>query len=301
MYAIVFHAHQKLDRVARRHLRRYMPKNSFFPPTVKILHFEGNRGPDSAQLKRQLHGEQPWHFVDPFNPDDTELHELLDTHYDGLVKAISEKDEVHAAFQAAWLAHALVDGLTPAHHYPYEEELARLRGGETRHTRKGLTGRLYIKSPTIRESVLMSTKLVGPKGLLTNHAMFEAGVFAIIAPLSLNSGRPKQADLDHVREVGIIEVFKELALEIGQLHLYDRFMAGGWTLRLTRQVRKELAPRMVRMITLAWYAAIMDAQESKAKPPRRRAAPKTTKTTKTLKKPAKSRQPAKKAVTKASS
>jgi hypothetical protein len=272
MYAVFFHAHQKLDRVARRHLRRYLPKDGFFPKTVQILHFEGNRGPDSTHLKRQLTGEQPWHFIDPFNPDDTELHELIDVHYKGLVDALRAKDEVQSAFQAAWLAHALVDGLTPAHHYPYEEELARLRGGESRHTRKSLTGRLYVKSPTLRESILMSTKLVGPGGLLTNHATFEAGVYAIIKPLSLNSGRPKIADRKHVLDVGVVEVFKELALEIGELHLYDRYMAGGWTLRLTRQVRKELAPRMVRMITLAWYAAYTEAQTSP--PPKKRAAPK---------------------------
>lgn len=268
MYAIVFHAHQKLDRVARRHLKRYIPKDSFFPSSVQILHFEGGRGPDNAKLKRDIHGEQPWHFIDPFNPDDTELHELIDTHYDGLVEAIRKKDEVQAAFQAAWLAHTLVDGLTPAHHYPYEEELARLRGGEARHSRKGLTGRLYVKSPTVRESLLMSTKLVGPGGLLTNHATFEAGVYAIIRPLSLNSGRPAAADRAHVLEAGVVEVFKELALEIAELHLYDRYIAGGWTVRLTRQVRKELAPRMVRMITLAWYAAATEAQT--AAPPKKK-------------------------------
>lgn len=266
MYAIVFHAHQKLDRVARRHLRRYIPKDSFFPSSVQILHFEGGRGPDNAKLKRLEHGEQPWHFIDPFNPDDTELHELIDGHYLGLVDSLRKKDEVQAAFHAAWVAHSLVDGLTPAHHYPYEEELARLRGGATRHTRKGLTGRLYIKSPTLRESLLMSTKLVGPGGLLTNHATFEAGVYAIIRPLSLNAGRPKLADRQHVLEAGVVEVFKELALEIAEMHLYDRYIAGGWTVRLTRQVRKELAPRMVRMITLAWYAAATEAQTAAAKP-----------------------------------
>lgn len=261
MYAIVFHAHQKLDRVARRHLKRYIPDDAFFPPRTQITYFEAGRGPDNAKLKRQVNGEQPWHFIDPFNPDDTELHELIGIHYEGLVRALKDKDEVQSAFQAAWLAHALVDGLTPAHHYPYEEELERLRGGEARHTREGLTGRLYVKSPTIRESVLMSTKLVGPKGLLTNHAMFEAGAYALIAPLSLNSGRPGKADLDRVKEVGVVEVFKELSREVAELHLYDRFIAGGWTPRLARQVRKELAPRMVRMITLAWYCAYWEAEE----------------------------------------
>ncbi len=264
MYAVVFHAHQKLDRVARRHLRRYVPKDAFFPHSVQITHFEAGRGPDNAKLKRQINGEQPWHFIDPFNPDDTELYGLIDVHYKGLVKALKDKDEIQSAFQAAWLAHALVDGLTPAHHYPYEEELARLRGGEGRNTRKGLTGRLYVKSPTVRESLLMSTKLVGPKGLLTNHAMFEAGAYALIAPLSLNNGRPSKADLKHVREVGVTEVFKELSREVAELHLYDRFIAGGWTIRLTRQVRKELAPRMVRMITLAWYCAYCEAYPAQA-------------------------------------
>ncbi|MGH7193060.1 MAG: hypothetical protein ACREJM_05930 [Candidatus Saccharimonadales bacterium] len=266
MHSIVFHAHQKMDRVSRRHLKRYIPKGAFFPSSVRINHFESGRGPDSAKLKRQEGGGQPWHFVDPFNPDDTELHGLLEVHYDGLVKALQAKDEVQAAFQASWLAHALVDGLTPAHHYPYEEELQRLRGGESRHTREGLTGRIYVKSPSLRESLLMSTKLVGPKGLLTNHAMFEIGAYALIAPSSLNRGRPRQADLEHVLDVGVVEVFKELSREVADLHLYDRFIAGGWTPRLARQVRKELAPRMVRMITLAWYCAFMEAQaKAKAK------------------------------------
>jgi hypothetical protein len=259
MHAVIFHAHQKLDRVSRRHLRRHIPKDAFFPNGVQITYFEGKRGPDSAALKRQVQGEQPWHFIDPFNPDDTELHDLINVHYDGLVKALKAKDEVQAAFQAAWLAHALVDGLTPAHHYPYEEELERLRGGESRHTREGLTGRLYVKSPSIRESVLMSTKLVGPKGLLTNHAMFEAGAYALIRPLSLNSGRPSKADLDEVLQDGVVEVFRRLSREVANFRLYDRFIAGGWTPRLARQVRKELAPRMVRMITLAWYCAYMEA------------------------------------------
>lgn len=267
MHAIVFKAHQKLDRVSRRHLRRYLPQDAFFPGGVQITYFEGKRGPDSAKLKRQVQGEQPWHFIDPFNPDDTELHGLIGVHYDGLVKALRAKDEVQAAFQAAWLAHALVDGLTPAHHYPYEEELERLRGGESRHTREGLTGRLYVKSPSIRESVLMSTKLVGPKGLLTNHAMFEAGAYALIRPLSLNSGRPSKAELDEVLKKGVVEVFKRQAREVADLRLYDRFIAGGWTPRLARQVRKEMAPRMVRMITLAWYCAYMEANgEGKPKP-----------------------------------
>lgn len=263
MYAIIFHAHQKLDTVARRHLAKILPKDAFFPSNKQIRHFEGSNGPDGAKLKRQSEGEQPWHFVNPFDENDTELHTDISYHYMALVDALIQKDEVQASFQAAWLAHALVDGLTPAHHYPYEDELSRLRGGEERHTRKGLVGRVYVKSNTVRESALASMKLVGPKGLLTNHAMFEAGAYAIIAPLKISKGKPNQEQMENIVKNGVVATFKQTAREIAELGLYHRFMAGGWTLSLNKSIRKELAPRMVRMITLAWYAATVEASQAK--------------------------------------
>ena len=259
MYAIIFHAHQKLDRVARRHLGQLLPPEAFFPTTRQIIHFDGAQGPDGTKLKRQKNGEQPWHFVDPYDVTDTELQDQLLFHYDELVKNLRCRDNVRAAFDAAWLAHALVDGLTPAHHYPYEPELEDLRGGQGRHTRKGLAGRLYVKADTVLESIQHSLKLVGPGGLLTNHAMFEAGAYTIIAPLRLNVGRPTPAELEHIVSDGIIAVFNELVQEIAALKIYDRFMARGWTQAVSRDVRRELAPRMVRMITLAWYAAHQEA------------------------------------------
>lgn len=264
MYAIIFHAHQKLDRVAHRNLRHLLPSGSFFPSIRQILHFEGGQGPDGTRLKRHPEDVQPWHFVDPFDLNDTELSDQLNMHYRGLVRALRERDDVRAGFEAAWLAHALVDGLTPAHHYPYEAELARLRGGEARHSRKGLLGRAYVKSNTIRESILLSMKIVGPKGLLTTHAMFEAGAYAIIAPLRLSNAMPNQAELQRVAHVGVVTVFRDLAQEIAHMQLYYRFISGGWTRSLHRDIRERLAPRMVKMITLAWYCAAYEANLSKA-------------------------------------
>ncbi len=241
-----------------------MPKARFFPSIKQILHFEASRGPDSANLKRLHEGEQPWHFVDPFDADDTDLHGQIQLHYIALVKELKKNDDVRAAFEAAWLAHALVDGLTPAHHFPYEAELSRLRGGEARHTRKGLTGRLYVKGDTMTQSVLQSLKLVGPKGLLTTHAMFEAGAYAIISPLRLNNAKPTKEDIESVKTEGVVAVFKHLATEIAEFDLYRRFYMKGWTRSISRDVRMELAPRMVRMITLAWYAASYEASRSKS-------------------------------------
>lgn len=259
MYALIFHAHQKLDRVAYRHLMTLLPEGGFFPELSTVLHFEGSNGPDAPKLKKHEHVEQPWHFIDPLDITDTLLHDLIDGHFEQLVKALRSKDEVRAGFEAAWLAHALVDGLTPAHHYPYEKELAALRG-EDRNTRKGLVGRAYVKGDTVRDSLLLSFKLIGPKGLLTSHAMFEAGAYAVMVPLNMERALPSSKDIEVVSSKGIVGLFSQLAREIAALRLYERYTVGGWTQRLSRDIRQELAPRMVRAILLAWYTAAREAQ-----------------------------------------
>lgn len=259
MYAIIFHAHQKLDRVARRHLNSLLPQTTF-PTAKQILRFEAGHGPDGANLKRRQ-GDQPWHFIDPHNIEDTQLHDQIKHHFSGLKKSLLEQDEVRAAFEAAWLAHALVDGLTPAHHYPYEAELEQLRG-EDRDTRRGIIGRAYVKSDNFMGSVQRSLRLVGPKGLLTTHAMFEAGAYTIMAPLKLKGARPSSEELDRVIQQGVVAIFQELVREVASFRIYERFIARGWTQPLCRDVRRELAPRMVKMVTLAWYAAALEAAKA---------------------------------------
>ena len=136
--------------------------------------------------------------------------------------------------------------------------MAELRG-EARHTRKGLAGRLYVKSDTISGSVKQSFKLVGPKGLLTNHAMFEAGAYSLIAPLSLTIAKPNEQELAAIKQNGILLTFKNTVHEVYNFKIYEQYSANGWTRALSRDVRRELAPRMVKMITLAWYAASQEA------------------------------------------
>ncbi len=258
MYAVFLHAHQKIDRTAYRHLQQFTQKECFFTQLRTILHFEGHNGPDATKLKNKANVEQPWHFTDPYDDSDTALHQLIQHHYDELVAALKDKDEVRAAFQSAWLAHALVDGLTPAHHYPYEKELELLRG-DSRHSRKGLVGRAYVKGLTPRDSFRRSYQLIGPKGLLTNHAMFEGGAYTIMRPMKLTRARPHQTDLVRVQQEGIVSVFRKLAREVGTYDLYGRYALKGWTPKLVRDVRRELAPRMVLIVTLAWYAALVEA------------------------------------------
>jgi hypothetical protein len=262
MYAIVFHAHQKLDRAAHRHLIDLLPEDSFFPSIRQILKFEAGHGPDSAKLKRHDKSEQPWHFIDPFDEKDTALDKQIQKHYKRLVIELRNKDSVRSSFEAAWLAHALVDGLTPAHHYPYEAELERLRGGEPRDSRKGLSGRLYVKSDSVTSTIHRSLKLIGPRGLLTSHAMFEAGAYTIIAPLRFTKARPTKEDLDKVTKDGIVKIFRQNARDVAKLNLYASFCEDGWIKPVTKGIRNELAPKMVNIITMAWYAAAQEATKS---------------------------------------
>lgn len=259
MYAIIFHGHQKLDRVAHRHLSALLPK-AFFPSAKQILSFEAGRGPDGTRLKRHKVIEQPWHFLDPDDTNDIELTSQIEHHYSSLVKALVGVDDIRAAFEAAWLAHAIVDGLTPAHHYPYEQELSEIRGGQQRHTRKGLIGRGFVKGESIRESFKKSMKVVGPHGLLTSHMMFEAGAFMLIEPLKLKDGLPSSQQCKEVQSRGVVSIFNEIAQEIAEMDIYLRFCKIGWTQTISQDVRRELAPRIVRMITLAWYAACIEAK-----------------------------------------
>ncbi|HSW79935.1 MAG TPA: hypothetical protein VLG47_04105 [Candidatus Saccharimonadales bacterium] len=260
MYAVVFHAHQKLDRVAYRHLRHLVGRPDSWPVVSDILHFEGKRGPDAIKLKSNpTAGEYPWHFVDPFDTSDKALIKTINEHYNSLVQALKKSNSERVAFEAAWLAHALVDGLTPAHHYPYEAELKDLRGGRDHKSKTTVMRRITIQGKTHRESFKRSFKLVGPKGLMMTHTAFEGGAFMIILPLSLDSAMPSKTDLANFKELGLTAFFQQQAREIGALNLYERFYKFGWTPKLARLVRKEMAPRMAQVVTLAWYSALVDS------------------------------------------
>jgi hypothetical protein len=251
-------AHQKLDRLAHASLRKLLKNPAVFPSISHVLHFEGVNGPDAIKRKSPAKDE-PWHYYSPFDDDDNRLLDLLGAHYDQLVKALKHNDEVRSAFEAAWLAHAIVDGLTPAHHYPYEEMLTELRGGAGIETRTTIKEKLVLPGETRREQVKNNWKMWGPKGLLATHGFFEFGVAALIAPVSAKAVRITDEDMEKLYKYGVIELFKRTAKEVSGLDMYHRYMDKGWTPQLARQVRNHLAPAIVKTVTLAWYAATIDA------------------------------------------
>jgi hypothetical protein len=256
----VMGAHQKFDRVARRHLKRLAPDDAMFPRIKAILQFEGRNGPDGIKRKSPAKDE-PWHYFNPFDEEDSRLLDIIRDHHEQLTFELKAGNKERAAFEAAWLAHALVDGLTPAHHYPYEEKLIELRGGKGIESRTTLKEKLVMHGANPVEKIRNNWKMWGGKGLMTTHGTFELGIASLIAPLSFSDTLPNETDIEELNKAGLVELFRHRAREVALLNMYEAYYRKGWTPRLAYQVRHRLAPLIVRTITLAWYSALMQAQE----------------------------------------
>lgn len=253
-------AHQKIDRVSRKSLERLIPGIEF-PGIWSILHFEGSNGPDSIKRKSPAKNE-PWHFIQPFDENDNQLIDTINDHYKGLVKALKSKNEVRASFEAAWLAHAMVDGLTPAHHYPYEEKLSELRSGEGLDTRSTIKRRLVMTGETRSHTMLNNWKMWGPKGLFTTHASFEFGIATLIAPLSFKEFIDPNIYIQSLENSDISNWYRSVAQEVAKLNLYDDFYRTGWTVKISNRVKKQLAPIIINAVTAAWYTAYKEAKSN---------------------------------------
>ncbi len=253
----VLGSHQKIDRVARRLLSEMIKDNTVFPTTRQILHFEGYKGPDAIKRKSPA-VDEPWHFFSPFDDSDADIVNTINDHYLELVKVLKEGNNERSSFEAAWLAHAIVDGLTPAHHYPYEEKLSELRG-ENMETRDSVKEKLVVQGDNKRETVKNNWKMWGPKGLISTHGIFEFGVASLSAPLSFNKAMPTEVEEREILDKGIKIFFRNRAREIAVKDLYTTFYKKGWTLKLMVEIRNSLMPTIINTVTLAWYSALVDA------------------------------------------
>lgn len=248
--------HQKLNRSARASMSRVTGLKRF-PTAKQINHFEGRNGPDGIKSKSPSQDE-PWHYYDPYDPGDTQLISLIKQHYDALVENLKNQEIEKAAFEAAWLSHALVDGLTPAHHYPYEAELERIRGSN-KETRNTIRKKLVISGNTTRELLQKNWLVWGPKGLITTHGLFEGGVAMVLAPYRKLDVELTEDDLAKAAKLGLSELFAQSARKIAGQFAYDQFYQKGWTPSLARWAKAELAPEIAKVVALGWYLALKQA------------------------------------------
>lgn len=251
--------HQKIDRIARRHLRILLPAIHSFPSIVQILHFEGNNGPDGIKRKSPSKDE-PWHYIDPTKKNDKVLINLINDHEFNLTQALINNNNERAAFEAAWLAHAIVDGLTPAHHYPLDDKIEEL-WGKPHHERLTIKDKNIIKGINRRDTISKNWQYWGTSGVFTAHLAYELGVASTIAPHSFSTAGPLKSDIDEFLKIGLEAAFLKSVHKIADMKLYDEFGQSGWTRKLANKTRKLLIPEIIKVVTLAWYGSYLKSIE----------------------------------------
>lgn len=245
--------HQRIDRVAKRHLIHHIGHKIFFPSIKTILHFEGRNGPDGIKSKSPSHDE-PWHYISPTATEDDPLITLITDHMYNLAGALEARDEERAGFEAAWLSHAITDGLTPAHHYPLAEKIKELWGKP--HTeRRSKRDKVLISSKSKRDMVAKNWQYWGTKGIFNLHWSFELGIASSITLNNFKDIGIRKSDLRRIEEKGYIPFFFESLKKINELGMYEEYAQTGWSVDLGNASRKELIPLIMKNVCLAWYAA----------------------------------------------
>jgi hypothetical protein len=248
--------HQRLDRAARRQIVGHLPRDLSFPTAREIIHFEGMNGPDGLASKKGKLEDEPYQFIQPDFVDDRLLVHVKH-HLHNLHEAAKNNDRVRMSFEAAWMAHMVVDGLSPPHHEPFKQQLQDLDTRETDELVNRLS-RIVTPSTNIKQFVVLNWKRLGPRGIGTNHIMFEMGVEFLTMPDS-----PKHMavplDKDDVKRAKAgeyIEMLRESIKYIDSYKMFKRYEKSGWTEDLARDVRDVMVPEMVKMVTLGWLAGI---------------------------------------------
>lgn len=255
-------AHQKIDRVARRQLANMLPARRYFPDIKSILHFEGMNGPDGIKRKSPSIDE-PWHYVDPSNPEDIQIYTLIDDHIDNLTAALVDNNRERAAFEAAWLSHAIVDALTPAHHYPLSDKIEEL-WGYPKEERTTIKSKNIVPGENRRDQISKNWQYWGAKGIFTNHVMFEFGVSSTISTLRFGGVYPDGDMLVRARKTSFREVMREMVLRVYDLDMFNEFYRSGWNRHLAHVTRHELIPMIIRAVMIAWLLASERAAEKRS-------------------------------------
>lgn len=245
--------HQKLDRVSRRFLNKFLPPNVYFPSGKEIVYFEGMRGPDGL-IRKCPTSPQPTHFIIP-NADDKKLiSQILDCQKN-LRTALKDNNRERAAFEAAWLAHYITDALTPAHHFPLHEVRKELMSDKEYYEIFGRPLQYIIRGDTPIETVKNNWTYYGKNGHMTKHFFFEFKIAQIITPRKAKNLYPKLSKKDF-ENIDLEKEFYKSVKKIHDLKMYERYKELGWTGKMNQETKKILLPEIIKLITLAWYSSL---------------------------------------------
>lgn len=249
----VMGVHQRVDRLACKKIKHLDIDVSRFPNIERIIHFEGKNGPDGIKSKSPS-VDEPWHFVNPDDENDVQLYDDINNHLQNLTKALRDDECERAAFEAAWLSHAIVDGLTPPHQYPLSDKIEEL-WGKPKESRTTVLDKSFIKGVNSRDTLSRNWKYWGVGGVWTAHYLFEWGFAAAVSSsrfhdVEISAGLKKQVD-----EVGFMRTFKTIVDEVYALNMYEEYYKKGWNRHLAKLSREKLMPLLINAVALAWYEA----------------------------------------------
>lgn len=246
--------HQRIDQAARMAMNPLLKRGDFFPSAKEIIKFEGRRGPDGLKMKSPM-DDNPSHFIDPKHPRKSELLMLVKDHYHGLEEALRSKDRVRASFEAAWMAHFITDGLTPAHHFPIEKTVKSMMGEKEFFTIFDKPFKGILRGDTTRGFFRNNWRYWGVNGLMSRHVAFEYGAAIVCGTNRINKFVPELTEKD-LENFDLEKEFLAFLKEINKLDFYGRFAKNGWSRELSNEVEKLLLPSIVRVVALAWASAL---------------------------------------------
>lgn len=252
--------HQRIDRLARRSLRKHLKDNTKFPTSKEILRFEGLNGPDGIKRKSPS-VDEPWHHINPEDPDDRGLVNLINDHIHNLAAALKDGNNERASFEAAWLSHSVTDGLTPAHHDNLGAKIEEL-WGKAHHERDSVRDKTIIRGVSHIDTLKKNWQYWGHGGIFTAHVMFEWGVAtALISVKFPASTGINQHDIEKLKKKGFEVMFYESLKRVSSLKMYETFGAKGWSHELALITKQSLIPEIVKTVALAWFTAHLIAED----------------------------------------
>lgn len=254
--------HQRIDRLARRNMKQHLPAELIFPSAKEILRFEGLNGPDGIKRKSPS-VDEPWHHINPDDPSDKGLLNLAHDHIYNLSEALRTNNQERASFEAAWLAHTVTDGLTPAHHDNLGAKIEEL-WGKAHHERDSVRDKTIIRGVNHIDTLRKNWKYWGSHGVFTAHVMFEWGVATALMSVKfpMSTGMD-QHDIERLKKKGFEAMFYESLKRVTSLRMYETFGSRGWTHELAVLTKTALIPEIIKAVGLAWYQAVLMAQEKK--------------------------------------
>lgn len=158
------------------------------------------------------------------------------------------------------MAHAITDGLTPAHHDDLAGKIEEL-WGKAHHERDSVRDKTLIRGVNRRDTLKKNWKYWGGKGIFTAHVMFEWGVATSISPLRFDGIASDDTRYEALRHNGFRTEFLSALQRVVDLKMYEEFGRTGWTHKLAKVTQKQLIPEIVTMVALGWYQAIIDAEK----------------------------------------